>query len=304
MNSNRKGFILLLVVAVLISAAAVLALASLSVRLQARETGTSADLAQISAAMDAVLARAVLGLEDNPPLYADGRAYEFAINGVQSTYRIIDTSGLIDLNGASEALLAALFERLGQSVPDAETLAAAIADWRDGDDTPRGRGAERRAYRNAGLPGPGNRPFLHVSEVRGVLGMNAALYAAAAPYLTAGAGVKTPRALTAPPVVLDILDIDTEKRRDILERRRTSRPPPGEEAAPASDGKGKGKARTGSKGARRYLLLIDAHLPGGARAARRMVFSTGPRPGSYAILSWQALPYGKARMLYDADLGS
>lgn len=296
--SNRRGFILLLVVVVLIGAAAVLSVTSLSVRLQAMDISTSADLAQIRAAGNAVLARAVLGLDDDPPLYPDGRQYSFAINGVQANYRIIDTSGLVDLNGAEVPLLAALFERLGQSAPDAEALAAAIIDWRDPDDEPQERGAEKRAYRSAGLPEPGNRPFLDVSEARGVLGMNAVLYAAAAPYLTAGKGRKTPAAQFAPPLVLDILDVDPAKRRDILERRRAGEPLTDENAAIARPARAATKLKSNPAG--RYILLVEAHRPGGAQSAMRINFSTGPRPGDYAILSWRTEPYGRADALYDA----
>ncbi len=294
--NHRRGFILLLVVVVLIAAAAVLSVTSLAVRLQARASGISAALAKIGAASDAVLARAVLGLDDAPPLYPDGRPYSFVINDVQSDYRIIKTSGLIDLNGADESLLAALFERLGQSPSSAKALAAAIADWRDTDDNPREGGAEKRAYRNAGLPEPGDRPFLDVSEARNVLGMNAALFAAAAPYLDAGKGRKSPEPKYAPPLLLEVLDIDPAQRRDILDRRQAGDPPPGEDRAAGDAGKAK------TKGPGRYVLLVKSRIPGGARAARRILFSTGPRPGSYAILSWRALPYDSADALYDADL--
>lgn len=293
---RQDGFILLMVVAVLTVASAALAIASLSVRLGAKDVGVTIDLAQTRAAANAVLARTVLGLEEEVPIYADGRPYTFAINDVDITYWLVDTRGLIDLNGADETLLASFFQALGQSIPDADSLAAAIADWRDADNEERTKGAEERDYENAGLPKPGNRAFVDVSEVRGVLGMNAALYKAAAPYLTAGSGIKKPDPLTAPELILDLLPLSPTERNEILDQRRDGGAPPsldGTEEKTKTDAPKTDPAPSG-----KFLILVEAELPSGTRQALRIVFATGPRPGEYAILSRRTLPFGEATKLY------
>ncbi len=296
---RNNGFILLLVIAVLTAASATLALASLSARQNARGIRVSIDLAQISAAHDAVLARAILGLNQSVPLYADGRAYDFSIADINLTYRLINVRGLIDLNTANEELLSALFSELQLSRPEAEALAAAIADWRDTDNTARNNGGEKPAYQNANLQGPGNRPFVDVSELRGVLGMDASLYHAAAPFLTTHSTMEKPDAQIAPPLVLGLLSLSNAERNDILDRRRA-----GEQPSQA-DTKSSARTKAGKDAAvigGTYILLIEATQPGGTQQALRLVFSTGPRPGEYAILSRRPLSMGAAAQLYGQKL--
>ncbi len=296
---QENGFILLAVIAVLIAASAALVIASLSARLGAKEIGISVDLAQARSASEATLARAVLGLGETTPLYADGRPYEFAINDVYLEYWLIDTKGLIDLNGAGETLLSDFLVQLGQSGPDASALAAAIVDWRDTDDKARTGGAEEREYQNAGLPKPGNRVFFDVSEVRSVFGMDAQLYKAAAPYLFAGPGNKEPEAINAPLLVLDLLPITPVERDDILSRRRDT-DTPFSPNAPSQDTEEPASTEN-STAMGTYLLLVEAELPSGTRQAMQLVFSTGPNPGEYAILSRRTLPVGIAAEIYGPD---
>ncbi|PHS24166.1 MAG: hypothetical protein COA85_08690 [Robiginitomaculum sp.] len=294
---KQDGFILLMVIAVLTAASAALAIASLSARLGAKEVSVSIDLAQARAASNAVLARSVLELNDATPLYADGRPYHFSIHGIDLTYWLVDTRGLIDLNGAKGKLLSDFFMHLGLSSPDAQSLADATIDWRDKDDRERPRGAEARAYQNADLPVPGNRKFMDVSEWRGVLGMNAKLYQAAAPYLTAGPGNSDPDPLSAPEPVLALLSLSAAKRDEILDRRRNASTPVS--LNEFTDAKEKTDAKKTRIPEGRYLLMVEAELPSGTKQAMRLVFSTGPRPGEYAILSRRTLPFGKTAQIYE-----
>jgi general secretion pathway protein K len=66
-----------------------------------------------------------------------------------------------------------------------QSLADAVADFRDADDFPHARGAEEGDYGAAGLAwGPKNAPFEAVEELQQVFGMTAEIYARVAPYLT------------------------------------------------------------------------------------------------------------------------
>jgi len=291
--NNQKGFILLMVIAVLTAASAALAIASFSARLGAKEVGVTIDLARAQSAADAVLARAALGLGEQQALYADGRPYNFIIDDVRVTYRLVSHRGLIDLNGANEKLLTTFFIRLDLSRSDAQDMAARILDWRDKDDRAREGGAESRDYQNAGLPPPGNRKFLDVSEMRGVRGMTAALYQTAAPFLTAGPGHSEPDPATAPELVLSLLDLSAAQRNEILDRRR-------EDVAPALAKKTEPKkAEKQGKIQGSYRLLVESALPGGTKQAVQLVFSTGPRPGEYAILSRRTVPIGQSAQIYE-----
>jgi general secretion pathway protein K len=79
--------------------------------------------------------------------------------------------GRIDLNTASSALVFAFFAGNGVPEEQAHTLADRIEDWKDTDDTPHERGAERREYAAAGWRYvPRNGAFESVEELRQVLG--------------------------------------------------------------------------------------------------------------------------------------
>ena len=94
-------------------------------------------------------------------------------------------SGLIDVNAAQQELLAALFKVLGATGPEADGMAARIADFRDADASPRPGGAEAQDYERAGLSWrPANRPFSRAGELSEVLGLNPKILAAAMPHLT------------------------------------------------------------------------------------------------------------------------
>ncbi len=302
---RERGFILLAVIAVLTLAAAALAMVSLAARLGAKEVSISVDLAQAKTAREAVLARAVFGLSQDA-IYADGRAFTHGINGIELEYRVLDARGLIDLNRAPEALLADFLAQFLPNTTQAASLAAAIADWRDEDDEERQDGAEKRRYENADLPGPANQAFVHVSEARRVIGMDAALFAAIAPYLVitgnADDGDTLPDPVYAPAPILEILDISPVRREEIWSARRDGAPPStaqkqtvGGETAEDDD------SHTANSIARRFLLTVETRNLGGTRTAEHFTFATGPALGEYAILSRRADTVGMAARLYGMD---
>ena len=91
----------------------------------------------------------------------------------------------IDLNYADANLLAITFRAAGVDPDTAESLAAAVEDWRDGDDLLHLKGAERRQYEEAGLKyGPANAFFADVAELRLVRGVTQRLFDCLRPELT------------------------------------------------------------------------------------------------------------------------
>jgi general secretion pathway protein K len=129
-------------------------------------------------------------------------------------------SARIDLNVASSELLAGLFRQLGVG-DEANNYAARIVDWRDEDDRVEKGGAERSAYRGVGrVDSPRNGPFVHVAELGLVLGIPAAVAAAAAPYVTVASGHEQINPLLAdPPVLLAIPGASPNGVRDFLAQR-------------------------------------------------------------------------------------
>lgn len=91
----------------------------------------------------------------------------------------------IDLNYADANLLGIMFRAGGADPDTAQALAAAVEDWRDGDDLLHLKGAERREYEDAGLKyGPANAFFASIDELRLVRGVTEPLFACLRPELT------------------------------------------------------------------------------------------------------------------------
>jgi len=119
----------------------------------------------------------LLMASDEERLLGDGE--EFALSFEQGKVALLlwNESGKIDINQASEALLVRLFEAHDLPLEQSETLAGAIADWRDEDDLVRLHGAEDEDYFAAGLAyGAGDSAFTSVSELHKVLGMDDNIY--------------------------------------------------------------------------------------------------------------------------------
>jgi general secretion pathway protein K len=103
----------------------------------------------------------------------------------------------IDLNGAGdeliEALAAVAAEAAGRDEQAALALGHAILDWRDPDGERRLAGAEADAYARAGRIGqPRDGPFRFVAELRGVMGVDEALFDILAPAVTVNHGLDVP----------------------------------------------------------------------------------------------------------------
>jgi general secretion pathway protein K len=108
------------------------------------------------------------------------------------TGRMRDLDGCLNLNalwyaGQENALAIARFERLLALLELDPGLVDALVDWLDDDDrSRRGGGAEDAAYAGADPPRrAGNGPFVHVSELRAVAGIDAEVYRALAPHVCA-----------------------------------------------------------------------------------------------------------------------
>jgi general secretion pathway protein K len=164
----------------------------------ARVTRNMADRAAASAAADGGIRRAILDVTailgaDTKKFRTDGTVYiwHFANNTVRISVQ--DELGKVNLNQAPEAILAALFGSVGVDPGKAQSLADAIADFRDPDNFKRANGAEEADYRAAGLAwGPKNAPFQGIEEIQQVLGMTAALYERVAPALTTYSAAHVP----------------------------------------------------------------------------------------------------------------
>ncbi len=161
---------------------------ALDARSSARIAHNTADNATARAAADAGIQRAILDLITVPDVKkfrTDGAVYVWMFANSTVHISVQDEASKVDLNKAPEAALAALFDSVGVDPVKAQSLADAIADFRDPDNFSRPRGAEESDYRAAGLAwGPKNAPFQAIEELQQVLGMTAEIYQRVATNLT------------------------------------------------------------------------------------------------------------------------
>ncbi len=133
----------------------------------------------------------------------DGVPHQWEFGGGKLSIMVLDVSGKIDLNSASDDLLKGLLKSVGLTDEESNILLDAIVDWRDGDDLPRPKGAEVAEYKAAGLKyRPSNAPFETVNELQRVLGMTPDLYANLADALTVDSHQAGINAAIAPRKVL------------------------------------------------------------------------------------------------------
>jgi general secretion pathway protein K len=198
----------------------------------------------------------------------DGMPHQWEFGGAKLSIMLLDVSGKIDLNSASDDLLKGLLKSVGLNDEESNILLDAIVDWRDGDDLTRPKGAEVAEYKAAGLKyRPSNAPFETVNELQRVLGMTPDLYANLADALTVDSHKAGINAAIAPRKVLlalpganvALVDAYLEARQEALEKNLP--PPP---FAPAA------AALAGDDGSV-YSVRAEATLPDGTVFIREAV---------------------------------
>jgi general secretion pathway protein K len=136
-----------------------------------------------------------------------------------------DPASLLNLNRADEQELLRLFVALRVDAGVADRLAQAIADWRDGDDLRRARGAERPDYlRRGALVLPANAPFGSLAALRQVQGMTPELYARIRGSLTLHGTGQVNLNAAERPVLLALPGMTEQAAAVVLRRRSSARP--------------------------------------------------------------------------------
>lgn len=197
-QSGERGFSLLLALWALALLAFLAIVVSQSSSRHARHIRFEMDLAKVDAAASGGVSLAVVdlmaGREDGGwkrrfPLGGPATSCQLEAGTVLSI-AVADDAGKVDLNTASERLLTALLAGSGIDLGRARRLAAAIVDFRDGDNDKRPDGAEASDYRDAGLAhGPKNGAFEAVEELALVLGTTREDIDAIAPHITIFSGL-------------------------------------------------------------------------------------------------------------------
>lgn len=228
----RRGVVLLMVLWVIILLTVLVSSYVQSASTEGRQARYMLNTTEARYAAEAGMHRAIYEL-NNPTLdlrwKGDGRPYEFNFDKAKLTVEILDETGKIDLNNASQDLLEQMFVFAGIDPLGAAKLAGAVVDWRDPDELISVNGAELNEYRSADLDyGPRNQYFATVSEVQQVLGMNFELFEKLEPMLTINAGGSTPNLAFAQGDVLGIVmaqqgqSLSQEQIAAIIQLRQTN----------------------------------------------------------------------------------
>jgi general secretion pathway protein K len=179
-SPREEGVALIAVLWTLILLSLIAAAVSFENRANDRIARNLADAAAARAAADAGVARGVLDLliqGSGSDFRPDGTVYRWPFAESTVYVSVRDEFSKVNLNQASEAVLSSLFSSAGIEQAKAQSLADAIADFRDKDNIPRLQGAEETDYRAAGLDwGPKNASFQTIEELQQVLGMTPQIY--------------------------------------------------------------------------------------------------------------------------------
>jgi general secretion pathway protein K len=194
MREHQRGVALVLVLWVIALLAVIAGNFAYSMRGEAQIARNQLQAAQVRALADAGVHRAWFELlkptSDLQRWLPDGQMRTMPVQGGTLQVTIVDESGKIDLNTASDSLLKGLFLSAGVPEVQASALLEAVLDWRDSDRLKRLNGAEEEDYRAAGKKYvPADAPFLAVNEFRRVLGVTDELYSKLSPVVTVYSGL-------------------------------------------------------------------------------------------------------------------
>jgi general secretion pathway protein K len=221
-HRSQRGLALLLVLWVMTLLSMLVIGFADQTRLDRHRVANLVDAADAHAAVQAGLAIAANSLlqpKVQPQWRHDGTPRDVEFSNTQLTITLQDTNGCLNINTADASQLAALLKAVRVNTSTARSLAAAIIDWRDPDNLLTVNGAELATYVEAGSSGrPGNRPFLSVDELGGVLGMTGEILGHVSAYVTVHSAASTPNPMTAPKAVLQTF-VPAEEIPAILSRR-------------------------------------------------------------------------------------
>jgi general secretion pathway protein K len=159
----------------------------------------STESARAEALADAGITRGVLALQDPNPAFqwrADGTPHVWRFGGGTVTVSMRAEGGKVDLNAASEDVLAGLFREAGANDALSQSLADEIAARRGNADTVLPQNVPD------GTIDPNEPPFATVDDLARLPGMTAALFHAVEPLVTIYSRVPTVDPMTASREVL------------------------------------------------------------------------------------------------------
>jgi general secretion pathway protein K len=270
---QRDSFVLIAVLGVLLVLAILAASLQLRAQMAAKARRALNANAELSATADGMVRLLAYRLGEQRagatlplPLFVDGRSIGCNRGDVAFAFRVQDQAGLVDLNSASRPTLERILESVG--APQPQALAAAMIDFRDGDDIVSERGAELAAYQQAGLKhGPKNAAYEAIEELDQVLGMIPDLLRRVLPLVT----------VHAPPGSLDPA-VAPRALRTAFALPEPASAPTGAQVRPGERGR-----------ARLYGIEVTARRNDGVAGRRAIIAYVDRSDVGYTVRSWTLL---------------
>lgn len=224
-NRQERGVALVLVIWAIGVLAFIASQVSVASRLSYSETNTAHDGILLDIMIEGAILRAVAHW-DNGLASRSGEASTCAHPSGFITHRITPANARISLNASSEETITELLQRLGANANDAKRFAAALADYRDTDSTPRLFGAERLNYRSLGLEHePKNAPLSSSVELHYVPGLSSEMIERLRDFVSAQNHNPSLNFNYASPLVREIVSARSTTSSDRQSRRRSNRKP-------------------------------------------------------------------------------
>lgn len=264
------------------------------------------DRARAEALAEAGVRRGILALlaaPEDDPWHAAGGVHRLPFDGGELRIALTSEDGKIDLNRAPDALIAGLFESLGESLAvlepeEAKALAEAVLNRREPERGIRlqleSRMGVRREHRGrSGRDGE----FLAVAELNDVPGMRPEVFAALAGAVTVHSGSPKVDPASAPRLALLAVPGLDSTRVDQFLLAREAAYSPGAEDHDGDGGRlpldllGPGARYLSGGRASVYTVTAEGIVPGGVSVRRKAIvqlYGKGARP--YEVLSWFDTP--------------
>lgn len=288
---NGRGTALVLVLWLMAALSLLVLVSANSIRQQTQRVSIDLERLRMELALDTALQLGVQNLMADRAAGSFYRRQHLQLGNNNVRIETIPSSGLIDVNVASDELLQALFERAGGLPPgEALIMITRIRDYIDPDSEP-GEigGAEAPQYRAAGRPtGPPNRGLDDLSELRMVLGMTPELYEIIMPFLGVN-GQSRIRIDAAPPALIDMLS----GRKGFGEQILSS--PPESRASEFLSGPAAELFSPGGVSARTVRMRVSIQAEGGRWWQREAWIDLSERPDT--LTPWTTLSLEPTRRM-------
>ncbi|CAM8663194.1 type II secretion system protein GspK [Sphingobium sp. H39-3-25] len=277
MKQGEEGYALVAAVAS-IAVFAAMALTILSAtRMGIDDVAAEHDQLQAGAAADAGVARTLsnlLATDTTQRWPIDGREQRFSFRDARIRVKIEDERGKVPIGQLDEAMATRLLEEVGLQGDRLLIARDSLLDWTDGDEEVRPFGAESAYYERAGIR-PANGFLASIEELGSIRGFDTQLVERIRPIATAYTARAAFDTKFADPRALAVMEKGGQVGSPVAIDRARERD--GQRTALAfSDA-------TDVVG-RPLTIIVEAKLPNGARAVRRVVVEiTGRKDRPYLV---------------------